>query len=211
MRTKAGFRRGGQVHIVLSQADADERVEIWSIGRQDARVFFPLLLLAWGLGLAALAGAHYASSPPAPLLEITPSRLREPDANTFTLLDEFSKIVIGLTALTLMATPILANSGRMLMSIAGIINEKFIEPRINRIREGFRDEVIAEARAAVREEVRAEVQAEMNDEARAEMRVVVLDEMRAEANARWSALRSRNAPELGGAANQGDPPPYTGE
>lgn len=199
------------MHIVLSQADADERVEIWSIGRQDARVFFPLLLLAWGLGLAALAGAHYASSPPAPLLEITPSRLREPDANTFTLLDEFSKIVIGLTALTLMATPILANSGRMLMSIAGIINEKFIEPRINRIREGFRDEVIAEARAAVREEVRAEVQAEMNDEARAEMRVVVLDEMRAEANARWSALRSRNAPELGGAANQGDPPPYTGE
>ena len=195
----------------LCQADAGERVEIWSIGRQDARVFFPLLLLAWGLGLAALAGAHYASSPPAPLLEITPSRLREPDANTFTLLDEFSKIVIGLTALTLMATPILANSGRMLMSIAGIINEKFIEPRINRIREGFRDEVIAEVRAAVRDEVRAEVQAEMTDEARAEMRVAVLDEMRAEANARWIALRSRNAPEPEGTVNQGDPPPYNEE
>ena len=81
------------------------------------------------------------------------------------------------------------------MSIAGIINEKFIEPRINRIREGFRDEVTAEVRAAVRDEVRAEVQAEA----------------RAEADARWREWLSRNAPELGGTVNRGDPPPYTAE
>ena len=172
----------------LCQADADERVAIWSIGRQDARVFFPLLLLAWAL---ALAGAHYASNPPAPLPEITPARLREPDANTFTLLDEFSKIVIGLTALTLLATPIFTNGGRMLMSIAGIINEKFIEPRINRIREEFRDEVTAEARAEGHAEGRAEG--------------------RAEADARWREWLSRNAPELGGPVEQDDAPAYTAE
>ena len=81
--TAAALHRIGRF---LCQADADERISIWSIGRQDARVFFPLLLLVWTLALAALAGAHYASSPPSLLLEITPSRLRAPDANTYTVL-----------------------------------------------------------------------------------------------------------------------------
>ena len=183
----------------LCQADADERVSIWSIGRQDARVFFPLLLLVWTLALAALAGAHYAPNPPAPLPEITPPSLRAPDANTFTLLDEFSKIVIGLTALTLIATPLLTNGGRILMSIAGIINEKFIEPRINRIREGFREDLIAEINAEMRDEVRAETRNEMRAEGRAE------------ANAKWREWLARNAPELAEPVNQDDPPPYTTE
>lgn len=202
--TAAALHRIGRF---LCQADVDERVSIWSIGRQDARVFFPLLLLVWTLGLAALAGAHYASSPPALLLEITPSRLRQPDANTYTILEEFSKIVLGLAALTLLATPILTNSGRILMSIAGIINEKFLEPRINRIKEGFRDELVAEIHAETRAKARDEARAEVRDEMRAEGRV----EGQAESDARWREWLSRNAPELSEQLQQDDPPPYTTE
>lgn len=206
--TAAALHRIGRF---LCQADADERVSIWSIGRQDARVFFPLLLLVWTLGLAALAGAHYAPSPPALLLEITPSRLRAPDANTYAILEEFSKIVLGLAALTLLATPILTNSGRILMSIAGIINEKFLEPRINRMFEPR----INQIKDDFREDLRAEIIAEIHDEDRArvrdEVRAEIRDEMRAEADARWREWLSHNAPELSEQLQQADPPPYTTE
>ena len=218
--TAAALHRIGRF---LCQADADERISIWSIGRQDARVFFPLLLLGWTLALAALAGAHYASSPPPLLLEITPSRLRAPDANGYTILEEFSKIVLGLAALTLIATPILTNSGRMLMSIAGIINEKFLEPRMNRIKDDIRDnmraevrdEVRAEVHAEVRDMVRAEVHAEVRDKVRAEVHAEVRDEVRAEgraeSDARWREWLSRNAPELSEQLPPADPPPYSSE
>ena len=202
--TAAALHRIGRF---LCQADADERVSIWSIGRQDARVFFPLLLLVWTLGLAALAGAHYASGPPALLLEITPSRLRAPDANTYAILEEFSKIVLGLSALTLLATPILTNSGRILMSIAGIINEKFLEPRINRIVEPLVNEEVNER---VNQSINQALD-NMRDQMLAEVREEVRAEGQAEADARWREWLSRNAPELSEQLQEDDPPPYTTE
>ena len=105
------------------------------------------------------------------------------------------------------------------MSLAGIINEKFLEPRMNRIKDDIRDNMRAEVHAEVRDEVRAEVHAEVRDMVRAEVHAEVRDmvraegqaEGRAESDAKWREWLSRNAPELSEQLRQDDPPPYSSE
>ena len=50
---------------ILYQPDEGERPDTWSIRRQDARIFFPLLYLLWIAAAAVLAWAQFDPDPPA--------------------------------------------------------------------------------------------------------------------------------------------------
>ena len=79
---------------ILYQPDEGERPDTWSIRRQDARIFFPLLYLLWIAAAAVLAWAQFDPDPPALLQRLTLPP-HQGDGAAYTVLQRFAAIAIG--------------------------------------------------------------------------------------------------------------------
>ena len=133
---------------ILYQPDEGERPDTWSIRRQDARIFFPLLYLIWIAAAAALAWAQFAPDPPALLQRLTPPP-HQGDGAAYFALARFSAIAIGLAILAMILTPLITNAGRLIMTLAQTIIRKWIQPGMDKmIAEGSADAIAAAAAAA---------------------------------------------------------------
>ena len=133
---------------ILYQPDEGERPDTWSIRRQDARIFFPLLYLLWIAAAAALAWAQFAPDPPALMQRLTPPP-HQGDGAAYLVLARFSAIAIGLAILAMILTPLIANTGRLIMALAQTIIRKWIQPGMDKmIAEGSADAIAAAAAAA---------------------------------------------------------------
>ena len=78
---------------ILYQPDEGERPDTWSIRRQDARIFFPLLYLLWIGAAAVLAWAQFDPDPPALLQRLTLPP-HQGDGAAYTVLQRFAAIAI---------------------------------------------------------------------------------------------------------------------
>ena len=136
---------------ILYQPDEGERSDAWSIRRRDARIFFPLLYLIWiGAGVA-LSWSQFAPEPPALLQRLTLPPHRG-DGAAYIVLARFAAIAIGLAVLAMILTPIITNTGRLIMTLAQIIARKWIKPGMDKmIAEGSADAVAATASTSNKE------------------------------------------------------------
>ena len=133
---------------ILYQPDEGERSDAWSIRRRDARIFFPLLYLIWIGAGAALSWSQFAPEPPALLQRLTLPPHRG-DGAAYIVLARFAAIAIGLAVLAMILTPIITNTGRLIMTLAQIIARKWIKPGMDKmIAEGSADAIAAAAEAA---------------------------------------------------------------
>ena len=132
---------------ILYQPDEGERSDAWSIRRRDARIFFPLLYLIWIGAGAALSWSQFAPEPPALLQRLTLPPHRG-DGAAYIVLARFAAIAIGLAVLAMILTPIITNTGRLIMTLAQIIARKWIKPGMDKmIAEGSADAIAATAAA----------------------------------------------------------------
>ena len=126
---------------ILYQPDEGERPDTWSIRRQDARIFFPLLYLLWIAAAAVLAWAQFDPDPPALLQRLTPPP-HQGDGAAYFVLQRFAAIAIGLAILAMILTPLIANTGRLFMTLAQTIIRKWIQPGMDKmIAEGSADAI----------------------------------------------------------------------
>ena len=133
---------------ILYQPDEGERSDAWSIRRRDARIFFPLLYLIWIGAGAALSWSQFAPEPPALLQRLTLPPHRG-DGAAYIVLARFAAIAIGLAVLAMILTPIITNTGRLIMTLAQIIARKWIKPGMDKmIAEGSADAIAATAATA---------------------------------------------------------------
>ena len=133
---------------ILYQPDEGERSDAWSIRRRDARIFFPLLYLIWIGAGAALSWSQFAPEPPALLQRLTLPPHRG-DGAAYIVLARFAAIAIGLAVLAMTLTPIITNTGRLIMTLAQIIARKWIKPGMDKmIAEGSADAIAATAATA---------------------------------------------------------------
>ena len=128
---------------VLYQPDEGERAATWSIRRQDARIFFPLLYLLWIAVALALCWAQFAPEPPALLQRITLPP-HEGTGAAYSVLARFSAVAIGLAVIAMLLTPIITNTGRLIMTIAQLITRKFVQPGLDKLRNESKAEGIAQ-------------------------------------------------------------------
>ena len=128
---------------VLYQPDKGERAATWSIRRQDARIFFPLLYLLWIAVALALCWAQFAPEPTALLQQITLPP-HEGNGAAYSVLARFSAVTIGLAVIAMLLTPIITNTGRLIMTIAQLITRKFVQPGLDKLRNEGKAEGIAE-------------------------------------------------------------------
>ena len=136
---------------ILYQPDEGARPDTWSIRRQDARIFFPLLYLLWIAAATALAWAQFAPDPPALLQRLTLPP-HQGDGAAYTVLQRFAAIAIGLAILAMILTPLIANTGRLIMTLAQTIIRKWIQPGMDKmIAEGSVDAIAATASAKNKE------------------------------------------------------------
>ena len=117
---------------ILYQPDEGERPDTWSIRRQDARIFFPLLYLIWIAAAAVLAWAEFDPAPPALLQRLTLPP-HQGDGAAYIVLYRFTGIAIGLAILAMILTPLIANTGRLIMTLAQNIIRKWIQPGMDRM------------------------------------------------------------------------------
>ena len=128
---------------ILYQPDEGARPDTWSIRRQDARIFFPLLYLLWIAAATVLAWAQFAPDPPALLQRLTLPP-HQGDGAAYTVLQRFAAIAIGLAILAMILTPLIANTGRLIMTLAQTIIRKWIQPGMDKmIAEGSANAIAA--------------------------------------------------------------------
>lgn len=128
---------------VLYQPDEGERAATWSIRRQDARIFFPLLYLLWIAVALALCWAQFAPEPPALLQRITLPP-HEGNGAAYSVLARFAAVALGLAVTAMLLTPIITNTGRLIMTIAQLITKKFVQPGLDKLRNEGKAEGIAQ-------------------------------------------------------------------
>ena len=170
----------------LSPPDDGEepRYDLLSIRKGDFKVFYRLASILWAAALAHYGRRTIAGNPPGPA-GYTGEYLAEVAAQTVAA---FQGVAIGLAIIALMATPLVAYTGRKMMAIAEIIHKKWVEPiladnynrgRVEGLVEG-RVEGLAEGRVEGLAEGRVEGLAEGRVEGLAEGRVEGLVEGRVE-------------------------------
>ena len=137
----------------LYQPDDGERVSTWSIRKRDAGIFFVLLYCLWMVAAAALAYAQYAPVPLRVIQWATPPP-HLGDGTAYAVIQRFGAVVVPLMVVALALTPVIINTGRMLMSLARFIEEKLIDPI-------WDAKIMTPALEKVRSETTAEVTAEV--------------------------------------------------
>ena len=150
------------VMTALARREPAERASIWSLGRQSARVFFPLAFLLWTLGLAWCAydtPVAEAADPPRVLwYQIAADYIER-------TLRRFGDIAIPLTITAMILSPVLTTIGRTLMTLSQWITANWVTPYIQK----------AEARGEARGEARSNAEwrawLERKDAAEAQGRV----------------------------------------
>ena len=119
------------VMTALARREPAERASIWSLGRQSARVFFPLAFLLWTLALAwcaydAPVAAPEAAEPPRVLwYQIAADYIER-------TLRRFGDIAIPLTITAMILSPVLTTIGRTLMTLSQWITANWVTPYIQK-------------------------------------------------------------------------------
>ena len=110
----------------LSPPDDGEepRYDLLSIRKGDFKVFYRLAFVLWAAALAHYGRQTVAGNPPGPA-GYTGEYLAEVAGQTVAA---FQGVAIGLAIVALMATPLVAYTGRKMMAIAEIIHKKWVEP-----------------------------------------------------------------------------------
>ena len=168
---------------VLYQPDDGERVPTWSIRRREARLFFLLLYSLWIAAAIVLAYAQYSPTTLRVIQWASPPP-HVGDGTAYIVLQRFGNIVVPLTAVALVLTPVLSTVGRILMSLSQFINEKILDPIIDaKIVAPNADKIRAAVAARVAEEVTAQVTEEVTAQ--------VTEEVAARTGERWVAWIAR--------------------
>ena len=122
------------VMTALARREPAERASIWSLGRQSARVFFPLAFLLWTLGLAwcaydtpvAGAAAEAAEAPRVLWYQVAADYIER-------TLRRFGDIAIPLTITAMILSPVLTTIGRTLMTLSQWITANWVTPYIQKV------------------------------------------------------------------------------
>ena len=178
------------IGAALYRPDDEERISIWSIRKQDARIFYLLLSGLWLVAATALAYAQYAPAPPRVLEWATPSP-HIGDGSAYAVAQRFGALVIPLMVAALVFTPVIIGTGRFLMALAQFINEKILDPIIEA-------KAVAPRLAARENELRAEVTA------------VVTAEVTAAVDERWAGWLARRDAALAEGRDFDEPRPDAG-
>ena len=176
---------------VLYQPDDGERVPTWSIRRREARLFFLLLYSLWIAAAIVLAYAQYSPTSLRVLQWASPPP-HIGDGTAYIVLQRFGNIVVPLTAVALVLTPVLSTVGRLLMSLSQFINEKILDPIIDaKIVAPNADKIRAAVAARVAEEVTAQVTEEVTAQVTEEVTAQVTEEVTARTSEQWAAWIAR--------------------
>ena len=133
------------VMTALARREPAERASIWSLGRQSARVFFPLAFLLWTLGLAwcaydtpvMVAAAEAAEAPRVLWYQVAADYIER-------TLRRFGDIAIPLTITAMILSPVLTTIGRTLMTLSQWITANWVTPYIQKAEARGRAEGISE-------------------------------------------------------------------
>ncbi len=183
---------------VLYQPDDGERVPTWSIRRREARLFFLLLYSLWIAAAIVLAYAQYSPTSLRVIQWASPPHVG--DGTAYIVLQRFGNIVVPLTAVALVLTPVLSTVGRILMSLSQFINEKILDPIIDakivapnadKIRAAVAARVTEEVTAQVTEEVTAQITEEVTAQVTEEVTAQVTEEVTARTGEQWVAWIAR--------------------
>ena len=187
----------------------------WSVRRRDARIFYLLLSGLWLAAASALACGQYAPAPPRVIEWATPPP-HIGDGSVYVVAPRFGAVVIPLMAVALVLTPVLAGTGRFLMTLSQFINEKILDPIIEAEIAGPRlaareqeqekaiyDRIVAEVTA----EVAATVRDKMRDEIAATVRDEVAAAVRGEVTRQWAGWVARRDAALAQGLDFNEPRP----
>ena len=144
------------VMTALARREPAERASIWSLGRQSARVFFPLAFLLWTLGLAwcaydtpvAAAAAEAAEAARVLWYQVAADYIER-------TLRRFGDIAIPLTITAMILSPVLTTIGRTLMTLSQWITANWVTPYIQKAEARGRSEGISQGVAKSNAEWRA--------------------------------------------------------
>ena len=193
----------------LSPPDDGEepRYDLLSIRKGDFRVFYRLASMLWAAALAHYGRRTIAGNPPGPAGYIG-EYLAEVAAQTVAA---FQGVAIGLAIIALMATPLVAYTGRKMMAIAEIIHKKWVEPILADNYNRGRVEGLVEGRVKGLAEGRVEGLAVGRVEGLVEGRVEGLAEGRVEgvsdADQEWEAWLTRREIAVAKGEPFDEPPP----
>ena len=133
------------IGVILYRPGDEVRESIFSIRKQDARIFYPTMFLLWIAATAILAYVEYALEPNPRVFEYIAPRATE-DGHVLRLLQRLGTVMIPLAGTAMILTPTLTNIGRLAMAIANFINRRIVEPQVNKHREEGRAQGFTEGR-----------------------------------------------------------------